>query len=182
MKSRLKSVDQASPYAGLLWQGANAFASMLQLFVNGAVSGSPAQLCMPRSFKALKLHPGVFGSNAPHAMHIGRKRAAPSTPTVRVIPRRTTPFTKNCYTRGAGYFQQAGSSYRVAFRTNHPNPVPMTAAGAPLFTRAVALFRAPKGMVAILCFHVCTMGTTVRVISPMFWPYDPRYVEAVARM
>jgi hypothetical protein len=74
----------------------NALASMLQLFVNGAVSGSPAQLCMPRSFKALKLHPGVFGSNAPHAMHIGRKRAAPSTPTVRVIPRRTTPFTKNC--------------------------------------------------------------------------------------
>ena len=30
----------------------------------------------------------------------------------------------------------------------------------------------------MFCFHECTMGTTARVISPMFWPYDPRYVEA----
>jgi hypothetical protein len=32
-----------------------------------------------------------------------------------------------------------------AFRLNHPNPVPVTAAGAPLFTRAVAVFRVPFG-------------------------------------
>jgi hypothetical protein len=31
-----------------------------------------------------------------------------------------------------------------AFRNDHPNPVPMIAAGAPLFTRAVAVFRASK--------------------------------------
>lgn len=39
-----------------------------------------------------------------------------------------------------------------------------------------------RGMVALFCFHESTMGTTARGISPMLWPYGPRYVEAVSNV